>query len=101
VVLEVTAKTADGKEIGMQSRHYHPQATNEKSSKMLYGAQVKTAYLRDTSIQPYRTKEESFEFVLPEGVRTAEVTVNLAYDLGNPAQRYEIHRVTKTVTLDR
>ncbi len=97
----MTAKTADGKEIGKQSRHYHPQATNEKSSKMLYGAQVKTAYLRDTSIQPYRTKEETFEFVLPEGVRSAEVTVNLFYEISSPALIAEIHKVTRTVTLDR
>jgi len=83
----VTAKTADGKEIGKQSRHYHPQVT--------------TAYLRDTSIQPYRTKEETFEFVLPEGVRSAEVTVNLFYEISSPALIAEIHKVTRTVTLDR
>lgn len=97
----MTAKSKDGKEIGKQSRHYHPQATNEKSSKMLYGAQVKTAYLRDTSIQPYRTKEENFEFVLPEGVRDASVTVDLFYELGNPAQRIQIHKITREVTLER
>jgi len=97
----VTAKTVDGKEIEMQSRHYHPQATNEMSSKMLYGAQVKTANIRDTSIQPYRTKEESFEFILPEGVRTVDITVNLAYDVVNPDMRYNLHNITRRVSLDR
>lgn len=97
----MTAKTVDGKDLGVQTRNYHPQATNQLSSKMLYGAQVKTAYVRDTSIQPYQTKQEGFEFELPEGVRTADVTVTLSYDLTNPSQRYPIHQVTRRVTLDR
>lgn len=97
----MTAKTVDGEKIEMQARHYHPQATNELEPKMLYGAQVKTAYIRDTSIQPYRTKEGTFEFVLPEGVRTADITVNLSYDVVNPDMRYNIHQLTRRVTLDR
>lgn len=68
---------------------------------MLYGAQVKVAYLRDTSIQPYQAKKETFELELPEGVRAVDVTVDLSYYLTNPEQRYEIHKVTKRVSLDR
>jgi hypothetical protein len=101
VVLEVTAKTPDGKLIGTQTRHYHPQATNEKSSTQLYGAQIKVANIRDTSIQPYQTKAESLEFVLPQGVRSADITVDLSYYLGTPDMRYEIHRITRQVSLDR
>jgi len=101
VVLEVTARTPEGKEIGVQTRHYHPQATNGRNSKMLYGAQVKVANIRDTSIQPFQTKTESFEFVLPEGVRSAGITVDLSYYLGNPDQRYKLHRIIRRVTLDR
>lgn len=96
----MTAITEDGKELEMQSRHYHPQATNEMNTKMLYGAQVKTAYIRDTSIQPYRTKEDTFEFVLPEGVRTVDLKINLAYDVASPAMRYNIHQLTRRVSLD-
>ena len=101
MVLEVTAKTPDGKEIGVQTRHYHPQATNGKSSKMLYGAQIKVANIRDTSIQPYQTKAESFEFVLPEGVRSADITVDLSYYLGSPDQRYKLHKITRKVTIEQ
>ncbi|MCJ7593522.1 MAG: hypothetical protein MUO52_01970 [Desulfobacterales bacterium] len=97
----MTAKTLDGEKIGTQTRYYHPQATNEKNSKMLYGAQIKVANIRDTSIQPYQTKAESFEFVLPESIRTVDITVDLSYYLGNPDQRYELHRITRKVTLDR
>ena len=101
MVLEVTAKTPDGKEIGTQARHYHPQATNEKNSKQLYGAQVKVANIRDTIIQPYQTKTESIEFVLPKGARSADITIDLSYYLGGPDQRYEVHKITRRVDLDR
>lgn len=97
----MTAKTLDGKIIGTQTRYYHPQATNEKNSKMLYGAHVKVANIRDTSIQPYQTKNESIEFVLPKGVRTADITVDLSYYLGSPDQRYAIHKIVRRVTLDQ
>jgi len=97
----VTAKTADGKEIGKVERHYHPQATNCRDTKMKYGAQWKVANIRDTSLQPNQTKAETIEFDLPEGVRAADVTVDLFYELGNPDQKYPIHTVTKKVSLDR
>ena len=97
----MTAKTPDGNEIATQSRHYHPQATNEKDTKQLYGAEIKVANIRDTSIQPYQTKTESLEFVLPKGVRSADITVDLSYYLGSPDQRYELHKITRRVDLDR
>jgi hypothetical protein len=100
VVLEVTAKTTDGKEIAKESKHYHPQATTQRDTKMKYGAQWKVAYTRDTSLQPYQTKAETFELMLPEGVRTVDVTVELFYELWKPDQKFPIHTVTERVTLD-
>ncbi|MCL5024638.1 MAG: hypothetical protein M1497_14985 [Nitrospirae bacterium] len=97
----VTAKSPDGTEIGKAERHYHPQATNCRDTKMKYGAQWKVANLRDTSLQPYQTKADTIEFDLPAGVRTAEVTVDLVYQAVNPDNSYPIHSVTNTVTLDR
>ena len=101
MVLEVTAKTSDGKEVYKTERHYHPQATNCKDNKMLYGAQVKTQYIRDTSLQPYETKAESFEIALPEGARTVDVTVTLTYEINTPDNKIEIQKVTRKVSLDR
>jgi len=99
--MEVTAKSEDGKEIYNTQKHYHPQATTCLSTKMTYGAQWKAAYLRDTSLQPRQSKKETFEINLPQGVRTADVTVDLFYELANPSQRFPIHTVTRKVTLDR
>ncbi|ADH87068.1 hypothetical protein DaAHT2_2403 [Desulfurivibrio alkaliphilus AHT 2] len=98
----MTAKDLDGKLIANDTRHYHPQATTQRGANvMVYGAQWKASYVRDTSIQPFRTKEETFEFLLPEGTRCADVEVELRYELGNPNQIIPIHKRTKRVTLDR
>lgn len=97
----VTAKGADGKEIGRIEKHYHPQATNCRDTKMKYGAQWKIANLRDTSLQPYKTTSEIIEFELPQGVRTADVTVELAYEAANPDNKYPIHSMTMKVSLDK
>ncbi|MDH4233340.1 MAG: hypothetical protein OEW04_15085 [Nitrospirota bacterium] len=97
----VTAKTADGKEIGKEERHYHPQATNCRDTKEKYGAQWKVANIRDTSIQPFKAKTETIEFDLPEGVRSADVTVDLFYEAVNPDNKYPIHTITRKVSLDK
>ncbi|MBI4683719.1 MAG: hypothetical protein HY755_00790 [Nitrospirae bacterium] len=99
--MEVTAKTIDGKEIFRDERHYHTQATTCRDEKMAYGAQNKASYVRDTSLQPYAAKKETFEIKLPEGVRTVDVTVELNYELQVPENKVPIHKVTKRVTLDR
>lgn len=101
MVLEVTAKTADGKEVYNTEKHYHTQATDCRTNKMLYGAQVKTQYIRDTALQPYETKAETFEIFLPEGVRTADLTVSLRYEINKPDNFIEIYRVERKVSLDR
>ena len=98
----MTAKDLDGKVIATQSRHYHPQATTQRGANvMVYGAQWKASYVRDTSIQPFITKAETFEFIMPAEERCADVTVELRYELGNPDQIIPIHLVTERVTLDR
>ena len=100
MVLEVTAKSG-GKEIYKAEKHYHPQATNCKDNKMIYGAQVKSQYIRDTSLQPYKITDETFEINLPKGVRSAEVSATLFYEINKPDNKIEIHRVSRTVSLDR
>jgi hypothetical protein len=101
VVLEVTTRAVDGKEIFRDERHYHPQATSCLNEKMVYGAQNKSSYVRDTSLQPFETKAETFEVKLPEGVRTADVTVELNYEIQVPDNKVLIHKETRRVTLDR
>jgi hypothetical protein len=101
VVLEVTAKTTDGKEVFKQEKHYHPQATTCRDQKMIYGAQWKAQYVRNTSLQPYEEKAETFEIPLPEGVRTVDLEVQLTYEINTPDNKVLIHKVTRQVSLDR
>jgi hypothetical protein len=96
----VTAKSVDGKEIFKDERHYHTQATSCVDEKMVYGAQNKASYVRDTSLQPYELKEETFEIKLPEGVRAADVVVQLNYEIQNPENKILIHEVKRRVSLD-
>jgi hypothetical protein len=100
VVLEVTAQSG-GKEIYRAEKHYHTQATTCRDNKMIYGAQFKTQYIRDTSLQPYQIKDETFEINLPAGIRAADVSVALIYEINKPGNKIEIHRVNKQVSLDR
>lgn len=97
----MTAKSTEGKDLFKDERHYHPQATSCLNEKMVYGAQNKSSYVRDTSLQPYESKDETFEIKLPEGVRAADVTVELVYEVHNPENRVPIHKVTRRVSLDR
>jgi len=99
--MEVTAKTPEGKDVFTTEKHYHPQASTCRDQKMIYGAQWKVQYMRNTSLQPYEEKAETIEIPLPEGVRTVDVTVTLTYEINTPENKIEIHKVTKRVSLDR
>jgi hypothetical protein len=46
-------------------------------------------------------KKETFEFDLPEGVRSADVTIAVHYEAANPDNKYPIHSVTRKVSLDK
>lgn len=104
--MEVTAKTTDGKEIYKEEKIYMPHATSCKDEKMIYGAQWKVGFVRNTSLQPYKSTDETIEIKLPvdekgaPAARTVDVTVELTYQ-PFPGDKIPIHTVTKKVTLDR
>lgn len=98
MVLGVTAKTYDGKEIFKDSRIYMPQATTYRDEKMIYGAHNKAGYICDTSIPPFKPKRETFQFKVPKGVRTVDVVVELTYHLV-PGNIFPIHKVIRRVPM--
>lgn len=106
----VTARSADGKYEKTFETHYHTQASTCRDEKMAYGAQNKSSYIRDTTLQPFKSTDETYEFELPfdtkDGVntptvRTVDVTVELNYEIQTPDNKIQIHKVAKQVTLDR
>jgi hypothetical protein len=100
VVLDVTAKTPKGREVYKESKIYMPQATTYCDEKMVYGAHRKAGYIRDTSLQPFEPKEETFDIHLPEGVRTVDLIVALTYQIV-PGNIFPIHEVKRRVSLDK
>ena len=119
MVLDVTAKTKDGKEIFKDSKIYMPQSTNCRSDAMVYGAQFKMGLVRDTSLQPLQTREEKYEITFPyEDVekeagkpkvreikaKEMDVTVELRYQL-DPAigevgkDSFVLYNTTRTVSV--
>lgn len=118
----MTAKTKDGKEIFRDSRIYMPQASTSRadvSDVMVYGAHFKMGLIRDTSLQPLRTRVETYEITFPyEDVekergkpkvrevraKEMEVTVELRYQL-DPApgevgkDSFLLYRTTRGVAV--
>jgi hypothetical protein len=100
VVLEVTARDPEGKELFRTSKFYMVQATDARSHHMVLGPDKKLGIIRDTSIQPFAPKEETFEIPLPAGVKDAVLEINLSYQ-PRPGNVYPVHKVVRQVSLDR
>ena len=66
MVLDVTAKTKDGKEVFAEQRIYMPQSSAYgRGDKMVYSPFRKSGILADTSLQPGQTKVETFPIKFP------------------------------------
>ncbi|MGC2064358.1 MAG: multiheme c-type cytochrome ExtKL, partial [Thermodesulfovibrionales bacterium] len=100
VTLDVLVRDAGGKELFRDQKIYMPQSGNGYSQVMVYGAFAKLGLLRDTSLQPFMPAQETFEIRLPEEVRNVLVEVRLVFR-HLPGDEVVIHKVTKTVSLDR
>jgi hypothetical protein len=99
VVLEVTATDDKGKIIFETSKIYMPQSTTSLDNTMVYGPDKKLGIIRDTSIQPFASKEETFEIKVPESVKGVNVAVSLSYQL-RPGDVYPIHWIEKKVSVE-
>lgn len=78
------------------SRIYMPQSTDSLSSTMVLGPDRKLGLIRDTSIQPFSPKEETFEIAVPSGIGEVNVSVDLSYQ-PRPGDVYPVHSVTRKV----
>ena len=100
MVLEVIARDPEGKELFRTAKFYMVQATDARSNHMVLGPDKKLGLIRDTSIQPFAPKEETFEIPLPVGLKDAVLEINLSYQ-PRPGNVYPVHRVVRKVSLDR
>lgn len=66
---------------------------------MALGPDKKLGLIRDTSIQPFAPKEETFEIPTPKGIQDILVEASLSYQ-PRPGNIYPIHRLKKKVILN-
>jgi len=76
-----------------------PQAGDGRSRVMALGPDKKLGLLRDTSIQPFRPKEETFEIPVPKGINEITVAVRLTYQ-PRPGNIYPLHNISRKVRMD-
>ncbi|MBU0515881.1 MAG: hypothetical protein KJ621_14025 [Proteobacteria bacterium] len=100
MVLDVTAKTTDGRTIFTATRVYMPQSTDGRGKTMTEGPTRKLGLIRDTSLQPFAPKVERFQFQPPPGVVEIILRLKLSYR-PRPQDVYPIHDVTRKVSVDR
>jgi hypothetical protein len=98
VVLEVAATDRNGKKLFEGSKFYMPQAGDGQSPVMALGPDKKLGLLRDTSIQPFRPKEETFEIPVPPGIKEVMVAVRLTYQ-PRPGNIYPLHSIDRKVAI--
>ena len=65
---------------------------------MIFPTDRKLGIIRDTSIQPFAPKEETFEIPIAKDVKAVKLTVQLSYSL-RPGVEYPIHSVTRSVSV--
>ncbi len=75
-----------------------PQATDARGTRMVLGPENKLGLIRDTTIQPFASKEETFEIPLPAGVTEAVLEIRLSYQ-PRPGNIYLIHSINQNVSL--
>ena len=94
----MTAATPDGKKLFEASKFYMPQAGDGREPVMALGPDKKLGLLRDTSIQPFRPKEETFEIPGPPGIKEVTVAVRLSYQ-PRPGNIYPVHSLDRKVAI--
>ena len=76
-----------------------PQSTTSLDNTMVYGPTKKLGIIRDTSIQPFGAKEETFQVKVSKGTKKVNIQVDMSYQ-PRPGDVYPIHSVRRTVVMD-
>lgn len=93
MVLDVTITDDTKRTLYAKSKVYMPQSTDSLSNTMVYGPTHKLGIIRDTSIQPFAPKRETFEALMPEDTGKLRINVELSYQ-PRPGDVYPIHHQT-------
>lgn len=94
----MTAADEQGKVFYRGSKVFMPQSTNSLNDDTVYGPTHKLGIIRDTSLQPFAPRVETFEVTLPRGVVKVRVFVALSYQ-PRPGDIYPIHKQSREITV--
>ena len=97
-MLEVTARSRDGRELFKARRIYMPQCTDSLGPVMVLGPDKKLGIIRDTTFQPLQLKKEKFQIDLPGNLRQIEVEATFSYVL-RPGDEIVINRIKREVVV--
>ncbi|MEO5361216.1 MAG: multiheme c-type cytochrome ExtKL [Nitrospirota bacterium] len=101
-LLKVTVKGKDGKELFNETKYYFPQKKRaDAENKVIFASLRKLTLLRDTTLQPFKANEETFEVKLPKDVEdaTVEATLTLVIEPGVKEAVYELGKFSKFVSI--
>ncbi|MBI5582430.1 MAG: hypothetical protein HY892_01270 [Deltaproteobacteria bacterium] len=95
----MTATAPDGRKLYEGSKFYMPQAGDGRGPVMALGPDKKLGLLRDTSLQPFRPKEETFEIPVPKGIKEIALTVRLTYQ-PRPGNIFPLHSLVRQIRIE-
>jgi len=98
VVLYVAAHAQTQEAFFEARKIYMPQSTDGLGSTMVLGPDTKLGLIRDTSIQPFGSREEVFEIPVPAEGGEVSVHVDLSYQ-PRPGDVIPVHSVVRKVAL--
>ena len=75
-----------------------PQCTDSLGPVMALGPDRKLGIIRDTTIQPFRPKQEEMEIPITQGVKEVDINVTFSYET-RPGDPIPIYRVKKTLSV--
>lgn len=91
MVLEAAAHDENGQQVFKEQRIFMPQCTDSLGPVMVLGPDRKLGIIRDTTIQPFRPKQENFVIPLKKPCRELRLQVKLYYQL-RPGQDIMLHQ---------
>lgn len=89
----------NAKDIYKQKRIFMPQCTDSLGPVMVLGPDRKLGIIRDTTLQPFKPKRESFVIPLNRTCRELTLGAKLYYEL-RPGQEIPLHSWEAKVAVD-
>lgn len=106
MVLDVTAKNKDGKEVFKSEKIYmlHAGDSRNEGDQMVYGPALKLSFLEENTFQPLQTKAETYDIKFPENTKDLDVNIELRFQYGPEIgtigkDSYILYKTTKAVSI--